>query len=141
MVNNGISKEMLNFYYRRDIIVPISIQRRKIMGTTQPIKDPRNIEKMKKYFIKKDEIRNYVMFILGLNTSLRISDLLHLKWKDVYNFKTGLYREHIVVIEQKTMKKNMIAINHNIYRSFNYTKEKIRRNKSRILHFSEQMWE
>lgn len=95
------------------------------MGTTQPIKDPKNIEKMKKYFIHKGEIRNYVMFILGLNTSLRISDLLHLRWEDVYNFKTELYREHIVVVEQKTLKKNMIAINNNIIEALDILRIKL----------------
>lgn len=71
------------------------------MGTTQPIKDPKNIENMKKLFLTKGETRNYVMFILGLNTSLRISDLLQLKWEDVFNFKTQMYKEHIIVMEQK----------------------------------------
>ena len=51
------------------------------------------------------------MVTVALNTSLRIGDLLGLTWGDVYNAKTGKYREHIVLIEQKTGKRNIIALN------------------------------
>ena len=46
------------------------------MAKAQPIKDLKNIEQMKQYFRDKKEWRNYALFIMGLNTALRISDLL-----------------------------------------------------------------
>ena len=81
------------------------------MGTTQPIKNKNDIQRLKGYFLQKGEIRNYTMITLALNTSLRIGDLLNLKWQDVYNFDTKKYKHHIVVQEQKTHKQNTIPLN------------------------------
>lgn len=81
------------------------------MGTTQPIKDKNDIKRLKEYFLQKGELRNYTMTTLALNTSLRIGDLLQLKWSDVYNFDRDGYRIHIVVQEQKTHKQNIIPLN------------------------------
>ena len=81
------------------------------MGTTQPIKNKNDIQRLKDFFLQRGEIRNYTMITLALNTSLRIGDLLKLKWKDVYNFDTQQYKIHIVVREQKTHKQNVIPIN------------------------------
>ena len=81
------------------------------MGKTQPIKKADDVQRFKEYYLEKKQIRNYTMVTLALNTSLRIIDLLHLKWIDVYNFKANKYREHIDLVEQKTGKKNSIALN------------------------------
>lgn len=81
------------------------------MGTTQPIKNKNDINRLKDYFLQKGELRNYTMITLALNTSLRIGDLLQLKWEDVYNFELRRYKIHIIVLEQKTHKYNMIPLN------------------------------
>lgn len=81
------------------------------MSKTQPIKEFEQINALKEYFLKKKEVRNYVLVVLGLNTSLRISDLLILRWKDVYNYRANAYRQHIAVTEKKTGKSNIVAIN------------------------------
>lgn len=81
------------------------------MGTTQPIKNVDDICRLKNYFFERRQLRNYTMVTLALNTSLRIGDLLLLKWGDVYNFKTEMYKKHITLVEQKTHKKNMLPIN------------------------------
>ena len=62
------------------------------MGTTQPIKNKHDIQRLKEYFLRKGELRNYTMVTLALNTSLRIGDLLQLKWENVYNFDTKKYK-------------------------------------------------
>ena len=56
------------------------------MQTTQPIKSLKDIRKLKQYYLDRHQIRNYALVTLGMNTSLRISDLLLLKWENVYNF-------------------------------------------------------
>lgn len=63
----------------------------------------------------KDEpnMRNYVLICLGVNSALRISDLLELKWKDVYNFKDENFKKHLITYEKKTGKETWIAINEN----------------------------
>lgn len=69
---------------------------------------------MKDYFYERGEYRNYALIVIGLNTSLRISDILTLTWQDVYNFRLGTYRQHITVIEKKTQKHNTVTINASI---------------------------
>lgn len=79
--------------------------------TTTPIRRKEDIESLKSYFLKFHEYRNYAMFVIGINTALRISDLLELKWGDVWDFKGAHYKQHIYITEKKTGKRNCIAIN------------------------------
>lgn len=81
------------------------------MGKTQPLKELEQINELKNYFLQRGETRNYALIVIGLNTSLRISDILALRWKDVYNFQTRCYRQHLHVTEKKTQKKNTVALN------------------------------
>ena len=50
------------------------------MSATKPIKNQENIQKLKDYFLGKERYRDYTMVTFGLNTALRISDLLSLTW-------------------------------------------------------------
>lgn len=81
------------------------------MAKSQPIKKTSEIELIKNYFLGKGKWRDYTLFVLGINTSLRISDLLSLKWHDVYNFDSKMFKKHLVITEKKTQKKNIIALN------------------------------
>ena len=81
------------------------------MATTQPIRQKEDISLMKKYFLEKKEYRNYTLITLGVNTPLRISDMLLLTWQDVYIQNKNRWRRHITVIEQKTGKTSIIALN------------------------------
>lgn len=57
------------------------------MGTTQPIRSKSELSAFRMYYRDiKPNMRNYCLIVMGLNTALRISDLLELKWTDVYNF-------------------------------------------------------
>lgn len=84
------------------------------MAKSQPIKRKEDIAQMKNYFEGRGEWRNYALFVLGINTALRISDLLILKWDDVYDFRQRSFRRHLKVIEKKTKKKNIIALNKSV---------------------------
>ena len=86
------------------------------MQKTQPIKDKKDIQRLKQYYLDRHQVRNYTLFTLGVNTSLRIGDLLALTWGDVYQFESGRFRDHIVLTEQKTGKHNQIALNRNVNR-------------------------
>ena len=49
------------------------------MGTTQPIRNAAEVEQLKNYYYeKKPNLRNYTLICLGMNSALRISDLLEL---------------------------------------------------------------
>lgn len=82
------------------------------MGTSQPIRDKQELQELKEFYkTREPNPRNYAMICLGINSALRIGDLLHLKWKDVYDFERDNVCCHIAVREQKTGKENRIAIN------------------------------
>lgn len=84
------------------------------MGTTQPIRNRQELQNFSSYYKQvKPHLRNYTLVVLGLNTALRISDLLNLRWRSVYDFKKNCFRDHLLVWEHKTGKRNYIAINQN----------------------------
>lgn len=70
------------------------------MNHVQPIRDIEKVEYIKEY-LKEQSERNYIMFLIGINTGLRISDILKLKVKDV----NGNY---LSMREQKTGKQKRI---------------------------------
>lgn len=94
------------------------------MSTTQPIRDITLLHNFKDFYLEKERnIRNYALCILGLNTALRITDILELRWGDLYDFHTGCFLEHLTVTEKKTGKSNTIALNQSIVDAFITYKE------------------
>lgn len=81
------------------------------MSTSQPLKNKEDIKNLKNYFYEKMEYRNYALVTVGLNTALRISDILNLKWNDVYNEEKQDFYSHIYLTEQKTQKQTIILLN------------------------------
>jgi len=74
------------------------------MNVVEPIRDIEKIEEIKNILLEKSS-RNYMIFLVGINTGLRIGDLLKLKVEDVRN------RKHIYIKEQKTSKVKRFLIN------------------------------
>ena len=70
------------------------------MNEVQPIKSIRDINKMKKALHGRDRL----LFIIGINTTLRISDILSLKYSDIQG-------DYIILKEKKTGKSKRIRIN------------------------------
>ncbi len=85
---------------------------------TTPIRTLEEIEQMKSYFLSRHRYRDYTLFVTGINTALRIGDLLQLRWTDIFDPKKNVYRRHIEVYEQKTHKHAEIALNESCIRSF-----------------------
>ena len=83
------------------------------MGTTIPIRNQRDIEIIKEYYLKRRQYRNYALFVVGINTALRISDLLSLEWGDVFDFQKEAWVTYVKVKEKKTGKQNVIFLNQN----------------------------
>ena len=53
------------------------------MGTAQPIRNDEELEAFRNYYLEqKTNYRNYALICLGVNSALRISDILKLKWND-----------------------------------------------------------
>lgn len=74
------------------------------MKEVQPIREKEKIEEMKSELLKQG-YRDYMLFVIGINTGLRISDLLKLKVSDVKD------KTHILLTEQKTSKTKRFLIN------------------------------
>lgn len=109
---------MATFFYRMLLYVTKALyfwlERSIFMGTTQPIRNRQELQDFSSYYKQvKPHLRNYTLVVLGLNTALRISDLLNLRWRSVYDFKKNCFRDHLLVWEHKTGKRNYIAINQN----------------------------
>ncbi|UYO18761.1 site-specific integrase [Bacillus sp. 41-22] len=72
------------------------------MNFVQPIRNQEQIQQIKEHLKEKSE-RNYILFVMGINTGLRISDILKLKVGD-------LNGSHISMREMKTGKQKRIQI-------------------------------
>ena len=72
------------------------------MNVVQPIRDKTKLE-MLKYELKKTGIRNYLLFLTGLNSGMRVSDVVNLNRDNIRDENNNM-REHITIIEQKTGK-------------------------------------
>ena len=103
------------------------------MNLAQPIKKTRDLENFKNYYKEiKPNCRNRLLIILGLNTALRISDILSLKWKDIYNFEKEGYKDHIIITEQKTGKMSQIYINSSVLNALKDYEEHLKQNNETI---------
>lgn len=74
------------------------------MKFVQPIRDKKKLEEVKEV-LRRQSYRDLFLFEMGINTGLRISDLLKLHVNDVKE------RTHIVIKEQKTGKDKRFIIN------------------------------
>ena len=74
------------------------------MTTVEPIRNKSDIKKVEKVLAKQSQ-RDLMLFVLGTNCGLRISDLLSLNVGDVRN------KTHIQIVEKKTGKFKKFPIN------------------------------
>ena len=73
------------------------------MGAVDPIKDRKKIKRIKKMLLEDKKYRELALFKLGLNSALRVSDLLRLRWRDVFD-ENGRYKAQVSLKEKKTGK-------------------------------------
>ena len=79
------------------------------MNYVEPIRDSDTVHAVGKELKAKNE-RDYIMFMVGIYSGLRISDILKLKIKDVKS------RNSINIREKKTGKQRMFEINNALKR-------------------------
>lgn len=67
------------------------------MNMVSPIKDKNDIEKIKMY-LENENIRNYLLFTIGINTAIKSHLILNLKLRDIvdekYNIKENIELEN-----------------------------------------------
>lgn len=84
------------------------------MNMTYPLKDKKQIELVKLY-LKSKSIRNYLMFMIGISSALRISDILLLKVSQISDGKKA--KDYIDVKEKKTGKNKRFATSPNLQKA------------------------
>lgn len=77
----------------------------------EPIKNIRDINKIKQYLYGKENKRDYCIFVVGINVGLRAGDLLSLKIKDITD--GNIIFDTVTIKEQKTGKTRNFALNKN----------------------------
>jgi len=79
--------------------------------TTEPIRNKEQLRELAGYWLKRGNIRNYTLIVLGVCTALRIGDLLRITWDDVYDEDSGIFFSRITLTEKKTGKQKTLALN------------------------------
>lgn len=88
------------------------------MNSVEPIRDPIIVEDITGYLRQRNQ-RDYIMFLLGIYTGLRISDILILRVRDVRN------KDYISIREKKTRKEKKFEIHPILKRELAvYTRDK-----------------
>lgn len=89
------------------------------MKFVEPIRDVEKIKDIELYLQKKHGEKMRIMFLTGIYTGLRVSDILKLRVRDVKG------KSRISIKEQKTGKERIIAINPVLKKAYSeYCKEK-----------------
>jgi len=76
------------------------------MNVVQPIRDFEKLEAMKRVLKEKNE-RDYILFMVGIHTALRISDILRIRVGDVK-------KEYLNIREKKTSKVRRIYLHRDL---------------------------
>lgn len=79
--------------------------------TVYPFKTKEDIEAIGNYFLQKNQQRNLLLFILGINIGLRASDLLSLTWDKLLDSNGEVTTEPVTIVEKKTNKKRTFILN------------------------------
>ncbi|MDD3859788.1 MAG: tyrosine-type recombinase/integrase, partial [Bacteroidales bacterium] len=100
----------------------------KEMNNVEPIRSKEKIYAIKQYILsdkynQEYQARDYLLFVFGINSALRISDLLSLKIKDVINSQ-GEIRESFKVKTKKTKKEIKILINDSVRKALKFYLDK-----------------
>jgi len=83
------------------------------MNRVEPIRDPRKVAAIKKMLRGQDNPRDFLLFVFGINTALRISDLLALTVGDVLD-KTGDIAQFVELREKKTNRATRVHLNESV---------------------------
>ncbi|MBN2267216.1 MAG: tyrosine-type recombinase/integrase [Candidatus Babeliaceae bacterium] len=83
------------------------------MNFVEPIRDRKKIALIKNLLRGQGRFRDLLLFTVGVNTALRISDLLQLQIGQFLD-ERGRYKRGFWIHEQKRNKRHEVTINHSI---------------------------
>jgi integrase len=79
----------------------------------EPIRDKKKLSQVKNQLEGAKRYRDLLLFVVGINTALRISDLLQLRVGDFID-EEGTICERFSIREEKRDKRNVVVINQSI---------------------------
>lgn len=97
------------------------------MNKVQPLRQLEQINRIRKNLKRPETAVLYALFVVGVNTSLRISDLRGLKWVDVWIEGGNTLRDHICLLDKKTGKARHTLINEKVQEALAYLLENLPR--------------
>lgn len=74
----------------------------------QPLRNKEDIERMKQTLRERHSERDYIMFLIGVNTGLRVGDILNIKTEQILSLENKRDKR-LTVYEGKTDKKRDIS--------------------------------
>jgi integrase len=83
------------------------------MNFVEPIRDRKKIAQIKNLLRGEERFRDLLLFTVGINSALRISDLLRLRVEHFIDAQKGL-RRRFVIREEKRGKRQEVVVNHSI---------------------------
>lgn len=89
------------------------------MNIVEPIRSENQIKQIKGNLYRQKNPRDYLLFVFGINSGLRIGDILSLNLVDVKDHKGNL-RDYLTIKEQKTGKTRKVFFNKQIKEALNY---------------------
>ena len=92
------------------------------MQFVEPIRDIKKVSQIKNMLKAENKIRDLLLFELGINSALRISDLLGIQTKDLFD-EQGNINGFFDIKEEKTSKVNRITITPKVQETLKQYKE------------------
>ncbi|MFC1581008.1 tyrosine-type recombinase/integrase [Thermodesulfobacteriota bacterium] len=80
--------------------------------TVDPIRKVEDVKAIAQ--LTKDNPRDHLLFLMGVNNGLRAADLMRLKVKDVRYMKVG---DTLTIRETKTQKDNVLVVNKTVHKA------------------------
>ena len=89
----------------------VTLMERKTMEYVVPIKDISKINTMKN-ILEASSLRDFVLFVIGINTGIKAQDLLNLKVEDVWNGHKS--KEFLYILDEKTAEVRAHYLNNQV---------------------------
>ncbi|MBA7517404.1 Tyrosine recombinase XerC [subsurface metagenome] len=93
------------------------------MNIVEPIRSENRIKQIRGNLYRQKNPRDYLLFVFGINSGLRIGDILSLRLEDVKDGQGNL-KDHLDIKEQKTGKTRRVFFNKQIREALNFYLEK-----------------
>jgi len=89
------------------------------VNIVEPIRSENQIKQIRGNLYRQKNPRDYLIFVFGINSGLRIGDILSLKLEDVKDSQGNL-KDYLDIKEQKTGKTRKVFFNKQIKEALNY---------------------